>query len=120
MRAMTFAAVVFLAAGIEPASAKCRTFPFRTVGGMDSTITMQASNGARCYININAHGKTAFMASNVSQQAKGGTAAIVNQTRVSYQSRPGFHGEDSFAFLLNSMSEGKSLSSTVRVTVTVD
>ena len=106
---------VFLASA-QPVFARCSTTPFQTVPGSESSANMQAPSGKRCVINMRAHSRTAFVNTTISQQARSGTATVLNQTQIAYQSKLGYRGADAFAFTLHS----QTAQSTVRISVTVE
>ena len=104
--------------GIIEASA-CAFTPFRfSYYGSNTSSDMLANSGKPCTINLSTGGRHSFSAIVISAQARNGTARA-SASGVTYQSKPGYQGADSFTFMMTGSDPSGSGTSSIQVGVTV-
>src|SRR5947199_9931836 len=99
MRRATLATVLLLALGATEASA-CNYVNFRFFFGTDSETDMTVRSGQPCSMPLITGGRASYSGIVISRPARGGTARA-DASGVTYQSKPGFKGADSFPFTLS-------------------
>jgi len=117
MRRVILATVFLAGMGVVEASA-CNIVRFRFIFGSDTSTVMLVGSGKACSIPLRTGSRSTFSGVAVSAPARNGTASA-GSSGVTYRSKPGYKGADSFAFTVtgtNSRGPGKS---TVQVAVTV-
>jgi len=117
MGRLALAVVLLTSAGIVEASA-CNFVNFRFFFGTDSETDMSVRSGQPCSMPLITGGRASYSGIRISRQARGG-AARADSSGVTYQSRPGFRGPDSFAFTVSGTTPFRTGSTTVEVRVTV-
>lgn len=117
MRRLALAVLLLTGAGITQASA-CNFVNFRFFFGTDSETDMTARSGERCSMPLITGGRASYSGIRISRPARGG-AARADSSGVTYQSRPGFKGPDSFAFTVSGTTPFRTGSTTVEVRVLV-
>jgi len=117
MRRLVLAAVFLAGAGIVEASA-CNFVNFRFFFGTDSDTDMQVRSGEPCSIPLVTGGRASYSGIVISRPARGGTARA-DSSGVTYRSKPGFKGADSFAFTVSGTTPFRTGSTTVVVRVVV-
>jgi len=119
-----FAAALFsfvaLAAAPQQAFAYCAVAPFYfPYFGSNTSTTMDANSGQPCAIDASSGG-TAYMQSvTVAARPRHGSVSIGDGFVVTYQSRRGYTGPDSFAYAVRGSAPSGTGTSIVRVRVTV-
>jgi len=109
---------VFLATlGVGEASA-CNTVRFNFRFGSETSTVMHVGSGKPCPITLRTSARSTFSSVTVSAPARNGTVRA-GGSGVTYQSKPGFAGADSFAFTVTGSGASGSGKSTVQVAVTV-
>jgi hypothetical protein len=117
MKRLALAVLLLTSAGIAEASA-CNFVNFRFFFGTDSDTDMTARSGQPCSMPLVTGGRASYSGIRISRQARGGTARA-DSSGVTYQSRPGFRGPDSFAFTVSGTNPHVTGSTTVVVRVQV-
>src|SRR5215831_16011129 len=119
MRRLVLATLFLSALGTADASAACNATRFRfNLGAEQNTWTnMVVSSGKRCSILLQAGSRSAFSSFSVSVLPRNGTARVDGGSRVVYQSRPGYKGEDSFSFTVSGTGAHGSGKTIIRVAV---
>ena len=119
-----FAAALFslvaLTAASQQALAYCAVGPlYLPYFGSNTSTTMDANSGQPCAIDGGAGG-TAYMQSvTVAARPRHGSVSIGAGFVVTYQSRPGYTGPDSFAYAVRGSAPSGTGTSIVRVRVKV-
>jgi hypothetical protein len=119
-----FAAVLLSLAAValapQQALAFCAVYPFYfPYFGSNTSTTMDADSGKPCPIAA-ASGGTAYMQSvTVAARPRNGSVSIGAGYVVTYQSRPGYTGPDSFAYAVRGSAPSGTGTSIVRVNVRV-
>ena len=112
-------AVLFLtSAGLGEAAA-CNFVNFRFFFGTDSNTDMTARSGQPCSMPLITGGRASYSGIVISRQARAGRARA-DSSGVTYQSKPGYKGPDSFAFTVSGTTPFKTGSTTVEMRVTVE
>jgi hypothetical protein len=83
-----------------------------------SEASMHITRGSACFINVQAGGRSRFESIAISARPRNGVVAT-RSVGVSYRPKPGFIGNDVFAFSVRGQLAGGTGTATVRVTVTV-
>jgi hypothetical protein len=117
MGRLVLAVVLLTSAGMVEASA-CNFVNFRFFFGTDSETDMMARSGEPCSIPLITGGRASYSGIVISRPARGGRARA-DSSGVTYQSKPGFKGADSFAFTVSGTTPFRTGSTTVEVRVTV-
>jgi hypothetical protein len=117
MGRLVLAAVFLTSVGIADASA-CNFVNFRFFFGTDSSTDMQARSGQPCSMPLITGGRASYSGIVISRPARGGTARA-DSSGVTYQSKPGYKGADSFAFTVSGTTPIRTGRTTVEVSVTV-
>jgi len=117
MRRLVLAVVFLMSAGMVEASA-CNFVNFRFFFGTDSDTDMQVRSGEPCSIPLVTGGRASYSGIVISRPARGGTARA-DSSGVTYRSKPGFKGADSFAFTVSGTTPFRTGSTTVVVRVVV-
>ncbi len=102
-------------------AATCTFQPFTTVPGADVDIRWAAKSGHPCTLVLTVDSHIEVQRMLVVQQAAHGTAATPTLSSISYRSRPGFVGRDSF--VIERTAEGMArrvIGGTAHWTVNVD
>jgi hypothetical protein len=95
-------------------STDCRVEPIPLMVGTDSEISIGVPVGIPCTILVQP-GSPVIDSITVGAAPERGTLMPRGRTGVIYRPHPGFSGEDSFAFSLNSRSGSTTATSTIRV-----
>ena len=77
-------------------AAECSFQPFTTVPGADVGLMWSAKSGHPCTLLLKVSSRIDNVSMTVARQATHGKAATPTVTTISYVSRPGFVGRDSF------------------------
>src|SRR5438128_1283871 len=117
MRRVALATVFLMTLGVFEASA-CNTARFRFTFGSDTSTVMTVGSGKPCAIPLRAGARSTFSGVSISAPARNGTARA-GSTGVTYQSKPGYKGADSFAFTVSGTNTRGPGKSTVQLTVNV-
>ncbi len=117
MRRLVLAVLFLTSAGIVEASA-CNFVDFRFFFGTDSDTDMQVRSGQPCSMPLITGGRASYSGIVISRPARSGTARA-GSSGVTYQSKPGYKGADSFAFTVSGTNRFVSGRTTVEVRVTV-
>jgi hypothetical protein len=117
MGRLALAVLLLTGVGIAEASA-CNFVNFRFFFGTDSETDMTARSGESCSMPLITGGRASYSGIRISRPARGGTARA-DSSGVTYQSRPGFRGPDSFAFTVSGTTPFRTGSTTVEVRVLV-
>jgi hypothetical protein len=118
MRAVVVAAIV-LGCSCAPGYALCAVEPWGIPYFGSSTSTwMSAGSGQPCQVYANVGGTNIVNSVAVIAPPRHGTASVSDNV-VTYRSRPGFTGADSFTFQVSGSGPGGSGSSSVQVGVSV-
>jgi hypothetical protein len=117
MRRLILAAVFMIGVGIADASA-CNFVNFRFFFGTDSETDMTARSGEPCSMPLITGGRASYSGIVITRPARGGTARA-DSSGVTYRSKPGYKGVDSFAFSVSGTTPFRTGSTTVEVRVTV-
>lgn len=113
---------LLLGSQVSPVSAANCTFkPFSTVPGADVDLQWAAKSGRPCTFLVKTTSGIESKQMLVVQQATHGTAATPTLTSISYVSRPGFVGRDSFVVERTAESLARRIiRGTARWTIDVD
>lgn len=118
---MKFVSTLFVALLIPvsaDAASTCWTPRFVSLVGQTVTAQMTAKSGRSCSIGL-ASSEGPVKSTRISARPSHGSA-VANETRVSYTSKPGYAGEDSFTYSRELTDRyGKQGTKTVVVNVTV-
>jgi len=117
MRRAILATVLLMVLGVAKASA-CNFVNFRFFFGTDSETDMTVRSGQPCSMPLITGGRASYSGIVISRPARGGTARA-DSSGVTYQSKPGFKGADSFAFTVSGTTPFRTGSTTVVVRVAV-
>jgi hypothetical protein len=117
MRRLAFAVLLLTGAGLGEAAA-CNFVNFRFFFGTDSDTDMTARSGQPCSMPLITGGRASYSGIVISRQARAGRARA-DSSGVTYQSRPGYTGPDSFAFTVSGTNPHTTGSTTVVVRVQV-
>src|SRR6478735_2071182 len=117
MRSFVLLAILLTSFGTADASA-CSFVNFRFFFGSDSSTDMAARSGQPCSMPLVTGGRASYSGIVISRPARGGTARA-DSSGVTYQSRPGYKGPDSFAFTVSGTTPHRTGSTTVQVRVAV-
>ena len=118
MRRSVLATTFLTVVGVIEASA-CAFTPFHfSYYGSSASSDMLANSGKPCTVNLSTGGRHSFSAIVISAQARNGTARA-SASGVTYQSKPGYKGADSFAFRMTGSDASGSGTSSIQVGVTV-
>ena len=117
MKRLALAVLLLTSAGVAEASA-CNFVNFRFFFGTDSDTDMTVRSGQPCSMPLITGGRASYSGIVISRPARGGTARA-DSSGVTYQSRPGFKGPDSFAFTVSGTTPFRTGSTTVVVRVSV-
>jgi len=117
MRRLALAVALLVIAGIAEASA-CNFVNFRFFFGTDSDTDMTARSGQPCSMPLVTGGRASYSGIVISRQARAGRARA-DSSGVTYQSRSGYKGPDSFAFTVSGTNPHTTGSTTVEVRITV-
>lgn len=86
--------------------------------GSNTSTWMSAGSGQPCQVYANVGGTNVVTSVAVIAQPREGSASVSDNV-VTYRSRPGFTGQDSFTFEVSGSGPGGSGSSSVQVSVSV-
>jgi hypothetical protein len=118
MRRLILATTFLIGLAATEASA-CAFTPFHfSTYGFSASSDMLANSGKPCTINLSTGGRHSFSAIVISAQARNGVARA-SASGVTYQSKPGYKGADSFAFRMTGSDASGSGTSSIQVGVTV-
>ena len=117
MGRLALAVLLLMGAGIAEASA-CNFVNFRFFFGTDSETDMTVRSGEPCSMPLITGGRASYSGIVISRQARAGTARA-DSSGVTYRSRPGYKGPDSFAFRVSGTTPHRTGSTTVEVRITV-
>ena len=117
MRRVALAAVFLATLGVLEASA-CSTVRFRFTFGSETSTVMHVASGKPCAIPLRTGARSTFSGVTISAPARNGSASA-SSSGVTYQSKPGFKGADSFAFTVSGTNASGPGKATVQVAVTV-
>lgn len=117
MGRLALAVVLLTSAGTVEASG-CNFVNFRFFFGTDSQTDMLARSGEPCSMPLITGGRASYSGIVISRPARGGTARA-GSSGVTYQSKPGYKGADSFAFTVSGATPFGSGQTTVEVRVAV-
>lgn len=87
--------------------------------GSNTSTSMTAGSGQPCQIYPSVGGGNIITSVTISAMPANGTASANGGDAVTYQSRPGFTGQDSFTFTISGSGPGGAGSSAVQVGVNV-
>jgi hypothetical protein len=104
---------------IEIAQARCSVPRFNFRLGEPTSTTITADSGARCIIKLRESNVSIFKSIVTVQRPAKGSLTALNPLNIAYQSRPGYQGQDSFAFKIVGTRNGAPLTTHATVTVTV-
>jgi len=112
-------AALLIASSHAPAQAQCAVQPWSIPYlGSNTSTTMAVGSGQPCQIYPSVGGTNAMTGISISSPASNGTASASSDV-ITYQSQPGFTGQDSFTFTITGSGPGGSGTSAVQVGVTV-
>ena len=117
MRSFVLLAILLTSFGTADASA-CSFVNFRFFFGSDSSTDMAARSGQPCSMPLITGGRASYSGIVISRPARSGTARA-DSSGVTYQSKPGYRGADSFAFTVSGTNPHVRGRTTVEVRVTV-
>ena len=100
-------------------AASCATPRFSFHVNQVSQATMAAPSGRRCRIVLGAGGRSRFDSARIVSRPRNGTASA-STIAITYQSKPGSRGSDSFSFSVHGMLSAGPGAATVQVNVQVD
>jgi hypothetical protein len=110
---------ILLACSGGAAHAQCAVQPWSIpYYGSNTSTSMTASSGQPCQIYPSVGGTNIVTGIAISAPPSNGSASAGADT-VTYQSQPGFTGQDSFTFTISGSGPGGAGSSAVQVSVTV-
>jgi hypothetical protein len=105
---------------VTPAlGASCAVARFGFLANQVSQATMVAPSGRTCRIVLNAGGRSRFDSARIVSRPRNGTATA-STIAVTYQSKPGYKGTDSFSFSVNGRLAPEGGAATIQVTVQVN
>jgi hypothetical protein len=111
---------ILLACGGEAAQAQCAVQPWSVpYYGSNTSTAMTAASGQPCQVYPSVGGTNVINSVAISAAPGNGSASVGGGDVVTYQSRPGFTGQDSFTFIISGSGPGGAGSSAVQVSVTV-
>src|ERR1041384_1000301 len=113
MGRLALAVLLLMGAGVAEASA-CSFVNFRFFFGTDSETDMTVRSGQPCSMPLITGGRASYSGIRISRPARGGMARA-DSSGVTYQSRPGYKGPDSFAFTVSGTTPHRTGSTTVEV-----
>jgi hypothetical protein len=105
-----------------PCRAACHTDHFNFFYGSDASANMHVSSGGRCTINISLGPTGSIKSIAVAERAKHGAVSYngsLGYPEITYQSSPGYKGDDGFAFSVDGVGIHRSGLSTIRVSVDI-
>ncbi|MFN3349386.1 Ig-like domain-containing protein [Pseudorhodoplanes sp.] len=112
-------ASVLLGCSYGPALAQCGVQPWGIPYlGSNTSTSMSVGSGQPCQVYVNVGGTNIITSVAVTAHPSHGTASARDDI-VTYRSRPGFTGQDSFTFSLSGSGPGGSGTSSVQVSVSV-
>jgi len=117
MRRAILATVLLMILGVAEASA-CNFVNFRFFFGTDSETDMTVRSGQSCSMPLITGGRASYSGILISRPARGGTARA-DASGVTYRSKAGYRGPDSFAFTVSGTTPFRTGSTTVVVRVAV-
>ena len=118
LRMMAFVCLL-LASGPAAAQGQCAVQPWSVpYYGSNTSTSMSVGSGQACQIYPSVGGTNIITSVAVSSPPANGTASASNDV-VTYQSQPGFTGQDSFTFTISGSGPGGAGSSAVQVSVSV-
>ena len=117
MGQLALAVLLLTSAGLGE-SAACNFVNFRFFFGTDSDTDMTTRSGQPCSMPLITGGRASYSGIVISRQARAGRARA-DSSGVTYQSRPGYTGPDSFAFTVSGTNPHTTGSTTVVVRVQV-
>jgi hypothetical protein len=112
--------LVLFVASSNTAQAACSVGRFGLFAGATTETTMVVSSGANCGINVRPGREGRFDSTRIVTPAKNGTVSRHAVGGFTYRSKPGFKGQDSFAFAVTGKIRSVEGTATVRVSVTVN
>ena len=86
--------------------------------GSDTSTVMHVASGKPCAIPLRTGARSTFSGVTIGAPARNGSASA-SSSGVTYQSKPGFKGADSFAFTVSGTNASGPGKATVQVAVTV-
>jgi len=111
--------LALLAGSATSAAAECSVAPWRFMFGQGTSANMTVSSGAPCSLTIAwTGGATSIQGVRISASPGNGSASA-GSTRVTYRSKPGYRGPDSFAFAISGRNNAGPGIATVQVSVNV-
>jgi hypothetical protein len=118
LRTVVVGSVLF-GCSIGQAFAQCAVEPWGIpYFGSNTSTAMSAGSGQPCQVYASVGGTNIVTSVSVIAPPREGTASVSDNV-VTYQSRPGFTGQDSFTFSVSGSGPGGSGSSSVQVSVSV-
>ena len=87
--------------------------------GSNTSTTMAVGSGQACQVYPSVGGTNIITSVTISAAPGNGSASVNAGDVVTYQSQPGFTGQDSFTFTISGSGPGGAGSSAVQVSVTV-
>lgn len=111
--------LLILASSSAPALAQCAVQPWGIPYlGSNTSTSMSVGSGQPCQVYVNAGG-TNIISSVAITVPPGNGSVSAGDDVVTYRSRPGFTGQDSFTFSVSGSGPGGSGTSSVQVNVSV-
>jgi hypothetical protein len=111
--------LLILASSSAPAPAQCAVQPWGIPYlGSNTSTSMSVGSGQPCQVYVNAGGTNVISSVAVTVPPGNGTVSASDDV-VTYRSRPGFTGQDSFTFSVSGSGPGGSGTSSVQVNVSV-
>ncbi len=112
-------ACFMLASNFAWAQGQCAVQPWSLpYYGSNTSTSMSVGSGQPCQIYPSVGGTNVITSVSISSPPGNGSASASNDV-VTYQSRPGFTGQDSFTFTISGSGPGGAGSSAVQVSVSV-
>ncbi len=111
---------VLLACSGGAAQAQCAVQPWSVpYYGSNTSTSMSVGSGQPCQVYPSVGGTNIITSVAISAAPGNGSASVGGGDVVTYQSNPGFTGQDSFAFTISGSGPGGAGSSAVQVSVSV-
>ena len=103
----------------DAALAECWVARFGFHRGQTSDTTMTVTSGASCGVLVYAGGRSRFDSVAITAAPRNGTLSPRSGVGVTYRSKTGYHGTDTFAFAVTGRLASGQGTATIRVNVTV-
>ena len=101
------------------AIAECSVARFGFFRGQTSDTTMTVSSGASCGVIVHAGARSRFDSVSITSAPRNGTLSPRAGVGVTYRSKPGYRGADTFTFAVTGQLASGHGTATIRVDVTV-